>query len=72
MGEITDKQKIKAIEFLDGCDQDVEDFPNKLMEWLHVATISHLRNPVNGGLSEQQAERIIWEWLSRRQHGNAK
>lgn len=56
--------RTKAYEFLNGCNEDVDDFPNKLRSWLRTATIAHLNNPVNGGFTREQAIIIIEDWLN--------
>ena len=61
----TEEQIEKAISFLEDCNKSIEDFPTKLGTHLRTATISHLRNPVNGRLLYGEAATLIDEWLER-------
>jgi len=60
----------KAIAFLEECNKDIEDFPTKLGSYLKASTISHLRNPVNGGLLYEEASTLIYEWIITKEESN--
>jgi hypothetical protein len=58
------EQELKrdAFAFLDGCYEDVENFPRKVSrgEFLRVACISHLRN---WGYNKAEAAKVLDEWI---------
>jgi len=56
----------RALSFLEESNKDIEDFPTKLGSYLKASTISHLRNPVNGGLLYGEASTLIYEWIERK------